>query len=86
MVGSEEEYPIFGKVVAIYVLKKMVIFRLNIFHTVTYDPHFHAYVVQLTNNFKFINYDKLISFVPYHLRKSPSKQDLLIVIKQRFLF
>ena len=49
VVGSEEEYPIFGKVVAIYVLKKMVIFRSNIFHTVTYDPHFHAYVVQLTN-------------------------------------
>ena len=69
LVSSEDEFPVFGRVMNIYVWEKKVVFSVQHLHTHSFDPHYHSYRVQnTTTSSEFIDYDVLLSHDPLHER------------------
>lgn len=86
VIGSDDEYPVFGQVANIYVIKQQVIFSVRLLHTLSYHPHYHAFAVERKSDLCFIKYEDLISFVPLHLKNVPHMLTPVIVLKHRLIF
>ena len=64
----EDDFPVFGRLITIYVLDKKIIFSVQVLHTHSFDPHFHSYRVNNTTNTRCVSYDELLSYMPLHER------------------
>ena len=86
IVGVEDEFPLFGKVASVYIIDKSIVFNVCVLHTCSYDPHYHAYLVNHTTEMRFVQYKDLVTSVPLHAKKIPDKNELAIVLKHRLPF
>lgn len=85
IVRAEDEYPVFGEVSNVYIYEEQVLFKVCIFHTASYDPHFHAYELSRTLEVCYVKYDDLLSYIPLHLKKSPNNTKSLVILKHKLI-
>lgn len=85
VIGSDE-YPVFGKLLSIYVVNNRPLFRVEVLETVEYCSHFHCYIVQLSSREVYVPGSDLLSYVPLHMHTLPGRCHVrAIVPKHRLL-
>ena len=72
MIGSDE-YPVFGKLLSIYVVNHKPLFHVEVLETVEYCSHFHCYIVQLSSREVYVPGSDLLSYVPLHMHTLPGR-------------
>ena len=69
LLRSESFYPVFGKIVSIYLPGTFCFVRILICKTGYFEEHFHSYVIEYTCNYEHLPIES-ISPQPVYLRRS----------------
>ena len=64
-----EDYPVFGHLKGIFVLNQSIYLHIRVAETITFNEHYHAYVVKATDTFKVVPVNKLFDPWPLHCRQ-----------------
>lgn len=54
----------FGKIVEIVVFNNEIHFYLELYEEITFDEHYHAYIVSCTNKYRLLSYKNLPTIPP----------------------
>ena len=85
VIGSGE-FPVFGKLLSVYVIKHKPLFHVQVLKTLELSTHFHCYVVELSPEELYVPASDLVSYLPLHLHTFPGQRHVrAIVPKHRML-
>ncbi len=83
---QSDEYPVFGKLLTIYVIKHRLLFHVQVMKTLEFCTHFHCYVVELSSEVLYVPACDLVSYLPLHMHTFPGRRHVrAIVPKHRLL-
>lgn len=83
---ADDGAPVFGKIMHVLSFRSTVSFICELWQSVGFDRHYHAYIVQLKHpqDIVFSDIDNLIDFHPFQANKSYKKDCLLYYISPRY--
>ena len=80
VLGVEDDYPVFGKIMEIFIKEdNTVIFNVKVMRTVHFLKHHHAYAIEQTDTLKLVTFDCFCDPFPLHIRKFSSLGQIIIV-------
>ena len=86
LVIGTAEYPVFAKLITVYVIKNEPLFHVKVLNTLEFCSHFHCYVIELTSEELYVPARDLVSYLPLHMHILPGQHYVrAIVPKHRFL-
>lgn len=80
------EYPVFGKLLSVYVLKHNPLFHVQVLKTLEFCNHYHCYVVELRSEELYVPASDLVSYLPLHMHTFPGQRHIRVIVpKHRVL-
>ena len=82
-----EDYPVFGHLKGIFILNQEIYLHIQVAETITFNEHYHAYIVKATDTFKIVSVNTLFDPWPLHCRQLniAGHYQQIIVIKHHIL-
>ena len=80
LIGTQNDYPLFGRVDDMVVVHNQVMCHLTVMNTLTFNQHFQAYSIDHTSNTRTISHSELLYPFPLHIHRISSEHSSLSLI------
>lgn len=71
VIGTHHDFPLFGQTENIIIVHGEVHFHVRLFNTLYFSDHYHAYVLDLTSDYRTLKHSDLYCPTPLHIRFVP---------------